>query len=355
MKWMSIRPYAESTGLMALVTALGFFVQRTLHTANIDIVYLLGVLVIALRWGRRPAMFTAVASAVVFDFCFITPYFSFAMSDLAYLITAAGFLVVAAATSELASRSQRLAREETARARAEARSEAKDEILNKVSHELRAPINALVGWTQLAARSDIDIVRLRKALDGISHSGDLLKRLVDDLMTGSRMNSGKLPVERRIATIDPIVTNSVAAMTTIAEHKGVQVEAAIEPVGLMLVDEQRIEQIVTNLLSNAIKFTPPGGRVSVRLHRMGGEAELVVSDTGIGIPSDFLPRIFEAFSQADVQNAKQGLGLGMSIVKHLVNAHGGSVSVTSNGQGQGTTSTVLLPTISTDAGPALPL
>ncbi len=348
MHWSSVRPYAESTASIAVVTALGFVTAQVLSPVNINIVYMLGVLVMALRWGRRPATFTAVLSTVVFDFCFVLPHFSFAITDLAYLTTLLGFLVVAIATSELASRSRRLALEQTARARAEARSEAKDEILNKISHELRSPLNALLGWTQLLARHEVDGGRLSKAIGSIDHSGRLLARLVDDLLTASRVNSGKLVVDCHPTMLDPVVATSVTVMTAIAQQKGVHVEVEIEAVGPVFADEQRIEQITTNLLSNAIKFTPSGGRVCVRLHRTGNDAELVVSDTGVGIPADFLPHVFEAFSQADVANAKQGLGLGMSIVKHLVSAHGGTIVVASSGTGQGSTFTVRLPTIPTE-------
>jgi signal transduction histidine kinase len=286
-----------------------------------------------------------VLSALVFTFCFIPPYFSFAITDLAYLTTLCGFLVVGIATSTLAARASELTIAEAARARAEARSEAKDEILNKISHELRSPLNALLGWAQLLARSEGDPSRASKAVEKIEHSGRLLARLVEDLITASRMNSGKLVVDRHPTALNIPVASAVDVMASTAQQKGVHLEAAIEPVGPVLADEQRIEQITTNLLSNALKFTPRGGRVSVQLHRTGSTVELVVSDTGVGIPTDFLPRVFEPFSQANTTYAKTGLGLGLTIVRHLVNAHGGAISVASDGQGQGTTFTVSLPAI----------
>lgn len=334
--------------MITAVTALGFVTDRVLRPTNVNMVYLFGVLVMALRWGRRPAAFTAVISAIVFDFCFVPPYLSFAITDLAYLTTLVGFLAVALATSELGSRSRQLAVEHAERLRAEARSEAMDEVLNKISHELRSPLSALLGWTQMMTRADIDDSRKAKALASIDRSGRLLGRLIDDLLTVARVNSGKLVVNCRPTALDPIIANSIAAMTATAQQKGVQVETVLEAVGPVLADEQRIEQITTNLLSNAIKFTPSGGCVSVQLHRTGTNAELVVSDTGVGIPAGFLPHVFEPFSQADLENAKQGLGLGMSIVNHLVKAHGGSIVVASKGQGQGTTFTVRLPTIATE-------
>jgi signal transduction histidine kinase len=345
MAFRSIRPYLEGAALTALVTAVGFIADPVLRTTNIDMVYMLGVLVVGLRSGRGPATFTAVLSVVVFDFCFVSPYFNFAITDLAYLMTLAGFLVVGIATSELASRSRQLALEEAARARAEAKSEAKDEVLRRISHELRSPLTALLGWTQLADRSDTDPARLKKALVGIDHSGRLLARLVDDLMTASRSTSGKLTLERHPTALHSIIEHSVAGIAAIAEEKGVHVDLTIDPVDAVLGDEQRIEQITTNLLINAIKFTPSGGRVSVRLHPTDSDAELIVADSGIGIPAEFLPHVFEPFTQHDRNHAKHGLGLGMAIVNHLVTAHGGTVTVSSDGAGKGTTFTVRLPTI----------
>jgi signal transduction histidine kinase len=342
---MSARPFAEGAALVALLTAVGFVVgRRLLPPADLNIVYLLVVLTIALRWGRWPATFTAVLSAFVFDFCFIPPYFSFAITDLAYLTTLVGFLVVAIATSELASRSRRLQLEQTARARAEARSEAKDEILDRISHELRGPLTTLLGWTQLLTRPGIDTTRLSKAISGIDHSGQLLARLVDDLVCAARINARRLVVDRHPVMIDPVIASTVAGMIATAQQKGIQLDANIEPVGPILADEQRIQQITTNLLSNAIKFTPAGGRVSVTFHRAGRQAELVVSDTGVGINADFLPHVFESFAQGSPENAKQGLGLGLSIADHLVHAHDGTIAVTSQA-GQGTTFTVRLPVI----------
>jgi len=348
MRWLSVRPYLESVALVSIVTLLGFLTRTILRAANIDVVYLLAVLVIALRRGMRPAIFTAILSAVVFTFSFVQPYFHFAITDLAYLTTLIGFLVVGIATSALASRARELTRAQEARARAEARNEAKDEIINKISHELRSPVTSLLVGTQLLARSDVDDNRASKTVKNIERSGRLLARLVDDLVMASRINSGKLSVNRYSTTLDEVVASAVEIMTVTAERKGVRVDAAIDPVGPVLADEARIEQITTNLLSNAIKFTPSGGRVSVHLHRSGASAELVVSDTGVGIPPAFLPHVFEQFSQAHSENVKTGLGLGLSIVYHLVRAHGGTISVASDGRGKGATFTIRLPMIGTE-------
>jgi K+-sensing histidine kinase KdpD len=346
MSWSPLRPYAVSIALVAIVTSLGIFTRTILRAANIDIVYLLVVLVIALRWGMRPAIFSAVLSAIVFTFSFVPPYFTFAITDLAYLTTLIGFLAVGIATSALASRARQLTRAQEARARADARSEAKDQIINKISHELRSPVTSLLVGTQLLTRAGLDPTRASKTVKNIERSGRLLARLVDDLVMASRINSGKLAVDRRPITIDSIVASTVEVMAITAEQKGIHVDAVIDPVGPVLADEERIEQITTNLLSNAIKFTPSGGRISVHLHRKGANAELVVSDTGLGIPSAFLPHVFEQFSQGHVDDVKTGLGLGLSIVNHLVDAHGGTISVASDGTGKGTTFTVRLPAIS---------
>jgi len=204
-------------------------------------------------------------------------------------------------------------------------------------------LNAVLGWAQLLDRPNIEAERFSRAIHGLRESARLLGRLIDDLLSACRITSGKFSIDLHPVDLAPIISAAVDSTALSAKTKDLHIKCAIEPVGTVLADELRIEQVVTNLLSNAIKFTPTGGEISVHLARVGGQTELTVQDTGIGIEKAFLPHVFEPFSQADTPNAKLGLGLGLSIVKYLVEAHGGDITVASPGLGLGTTFTVHLP------------
>jgi K+-sensing histidine kinase KdpD len=258
MNWPTVRPYAESVGLITIVTALGLYTETVLHASNIDAVLVLAVMIIALRSGRGPGLFTAIVAAVVFDFCFVPPYFTFGTSDLPYLVNLVSFGIIAVIVGTLAARARSLTVLQDARARAEARDRAKEEILHKISHELRSPLTAILGWAQLVGQPDLDDARRLKAASGIEHSGRLLARLVDDLSTASRLDAGKLHVERRPTTLDSVVLNAVQLMAAAARNRGVTLDADVDDVPPVLADDQRIEQVVVNVVSNAIKFTPAG-------------------------------------------------------------------------------------------------
>jgi signal transduction histidine kinase len=316
-----------------------------LYPANLDALFLLVVFVSALKWGRRPALFAASAGAVVFDFCFIPPRFSFSVSDLPYFVTLVVFVIVAVTTSELASRAHDLLREQSARARAEAVVHAKDALLNRIAHELRQPLTPIRAWVQILRLSGGDSQRTARGVAGLERNAELLARLVDDLLDASRIHVGKLCVQRKRITLAPLIERSLEDATIAAAEKGVTLQCAVEPVGTVLADEHRIEQVIGNLVSNALKFTPADGRITVSLSKAGAVARLVVADSGEGIARDFIPQVFEAFSQANARASghTSGLGLGLAIVKHLVDAHEGRISVESDGPGQGTTFVVELP------------
>jgi K+-sensing histidine kinase KdpD len=338
-------PYAGISVMIAGATALGLLVQGVLYPANLDALFLLVVFVSALKWGRRPALFAASAGAVVFDFCFIPPRFSFSVSDLPYFVTLIVFVIIAVTTSELASRAHDLLREQSARARAEAVVHAKDALLNRIAHELRQPLTPIRAWVQILRLSGGDAQRTARGVAGLERNAELLARLVDDLLDASRIHVGKLCVQRKRITLAPLIERSLEDATIAAAEKGVTLQCAVEPVGTVLADEHRIEQVIGNLVSNALKFTPADGRITVSLSKAGAVARLVVADSGEGIARDFIPQVFEAFSQANARASghTSGLGLGLAIVKHLVDAHEGRISVESDGPGQGTTFVVELP------------
>jgi len=243
-------------------------------------------------------------------------------------------------------RNQFLESEQAARASAEQANRLKDEFLAMVSHELRTPLNAVLGWADMLRNGSLDVVRSRRAVHAIYDSAKRQAHLIDELLDVSRIISGKLHLERGAVDLQEIVRSAVEVVQPSAYAKHIDIVSDIDPtVGPFEGDGTRLQQIVWNLLANAVKFTPDGGALFLTLRRDSSAVEIAVSDTGIGIPADFLPSVFEPFRQADASSTRRhsGLGLGLSIVKHLVEAHGGSITADSPGEGRGSTFTVRLP------------
>jgi PAS domain S-box-containing protein len=239
-----------------------------------------------------------------------------------------------------------LASERAARAQAERASRAKDEFVATLSHELRTPLNAIVGFTHLARRPGQGPVQAARALEVIERNASLLTQIISDLLDVSRIVTGKLSLEIAPVELGPVIEAALTSIAGPAEAKGVTLHADLrEPSTVVRGDAFRLQQVVWNLVSNAIKFTPPGGRVDVSLSARDTRAEVVVSDTGQGMDPAFVPCLFERFRQADASSTRRhgGLGLGLSIVKHLVELHGGEVRAASDGPGRGARFTVVLP------------
>jgi signal transduction histidine kinase/DNA-binding response OmpR family regulator len=236
--------------------------------------------------------------------------------------------------------------EQGARGQAERANRAKDEFLATLSHELRTPLNAIVGWVRLLRSGTLDQATGRRALEVIERNVNHQSKLITDLLDISRIISGKLTLELAVVDLTAIVASVVETMRPSAEAKGVVVTMELAP-GAVPVDgdAERLRQVVANLLSNAVKFTPKEGRVTVRLERTDDEARLAVGDTGKGIAGEFLPHIFERFRQADATStrAEAGLGLGLAIIRHIVELHRGRVHAESPGEGRGASFTVTLP------------
>jgi signal transduction histidine kinase/CheY-like chemotaxis protein len=231
---------------------------------------------------------------------------------------------------------------------AEEASRLKDEFLATVSHELRTPLNAILGWARMLRTTEPTPERLEKALETIERSARSQNQLIEDLLDVSRIVTGKLRLDVRPVEISNVVISAVESLRPAAENKNVRLQTVIDPqAGLVSGDAERLQQAIWNLLANAIKFTPKDGRVLVRLERVNSHVEVIVSDTGIGIEPDFLPFVFDRFRQADGSKTRKfgGLGLGLSIVRHLVELHGGTAHVNSDGQGKGSTFTIKLPSI----------
>jgi PAS domain S-box-containing protein len=255
-------------------------------------------------------------------------------------------------------REQLLERERQARAAAEAANQAKDEFLSLLSHELRTPLTPILAYTQILSRRTPDPETLARGLETIDRSARVQARLVGDLLDVSRIISGKLQLEREEVDLTFTIEAALTAVRPNAEAKSITITAEIDAAkGAPVVngDPDRLQQVVWNLLSNAVKFTPEGGRVALRLTADRGEVVIRVTDTGHGIPAEFLPHVFERFRQADGSATRKsgGLGLGLAIVRHLVEQHGGNVAAESDGEGKGATFTVRLP-LADASGPVKP-
>jgi signal transduction histidine kinase len=222
----------------------------------------------------------------------------------------------------------------------------KDEFLAVLSHELRTPLNAILGYARLLRGNMLPPDQIPRGLETLERNARWLTQIVDDVLDVSRIISGKIRLDVQHVDVSSIVNNAVATVQPGADAKGVRIQMVIDPrTGPVSGDPNRLQQVCWNLLSNAVKFTPKGGRIQVTLERVNSHIQLAVSDTGIGIKPDFLPLVWERFRQADAGPTRKtgGLGLGLAIVRHIVEMHGGSVHVASAGENQGSTFTVRLP------------
>jgi signal transduction histidine kinase len=243
-------------------------------------------------------------------------------------------------------REQLLQSERFARSEAERLSHIKDEFLATLSHELRTPLNAIQGWAALLRQREVTPEDRARGLEAIDRNVRAQAQIVSDLLDMSRIISGKIHLEVQLVNLHEVIHNAVEAVRASAEAKKLRIRTLLDSgVGLVRGDPSRLQQILWNLLSNAVKFTPAGGRIQVVLERVNSHVDIVIEDTGIGIAPDFLPHVFERFRQADSAMTRRhgGLGLGLSIVKTLVELHGGSVRVKSGGENQGTTFVIALP------------
>lgn len=251
-------------------------------------------------------------------------------------------------------RERLLAAAQAAQKEAEQANRLKDEFLATASHELRTPLTAVVGWSRLLRTGKLDAENSARALESIERNATLQSKLIDDLLDVSRIITGKLTLDRRPLEIAHVVSDAVNTVRPAADAKNIAIEtsfdAEAEPV---LGDANRLQQVVWNLLSNAVKFTPKNGRIEVALQRVDSEVQVSVADSGEGISSDFLPYVFDRFSQGDGKTTRphSGLGLGLAIVRQLVELHGGTVKAHSDGPGRGATFKLRLPVLSINLVP----
>jgi signal transduction histidine kinase/ActR/RegA family two-component response regulator len=247
----------------------------------------------------------------------------------------------------------RLYREvEAARSAAEAANRAKDEFLSTLSHELRTPLNAVSGWATLLERGHMNVEQSLRALQIIRKNVDAQVRLVDDLLDVANVVKGRMRLAVQSVDLQDLIEGALEVVAPAAEAKGIRIQSVLESPGAPVSgDPDRLQQVVWNLLSNAVKFTPRGGRIQIKLERVRSHVEITVSDTGQGIHADILPYIFDRLRQGDSSSTRAhgGLGIGLALVRHLVELHAGSVFAESAGDGRGATFVVKLPLMVAEA------
>ena len=332
-------PYADALGPAEA--------QRSALVARGAMFVLLGALVslVAARWIASPVQRLAQSARRLQS------------GDFSQRVPATGPSEVRALGRALAAMAADLAklvtREQAAREEAERANRTKDRFLAMVSHELRTPLNAIIGWTRLLTTQAVDEDGYTRALGAIERNADAQRHLVEDLLDLSRVNVGQLHLARTVTKLAVVVDAALDAVRPRAGEKGVQIETVVHDRHvLVLADGQRLQQVVWNLAWNAVKFTPSGGRVWVTTQRAGAFAEVVVTDSGVGISPELLPHVFEWYRQADGEKrvAGSGLGLGLGLVRELVELHDGNVSAHSAGPGRGATFVVRLPLYHPDSG-----
>jgi signal transduction histidine kinase/ActR/RegA family two-component response regulator len=235
---------------------------------------------------------------------------------------------------------------EKARASAETANRAKDEFLATMSHELRTPLNAVLGWTMILRTNGDNEVTRRRALDTIERNAHAQAQIIEDLLDVSRIVTGKLLLNVGPVNLVSVIDSALDGIRLAADTKRIQLRRRIDPsASVVSGDATRLHQVVSNLLTNAVKFTPAGGWIEVSLDRTDGMARIIVADNGQGISSEFLPHVFERFRQADGSSTRAhgGLGLGLAIVRHLIDLHGGTVHAESKGAGHGSSFSVDIP------------
>jgi signal transduction histidine kinase/CheY-like chemotaxis protein len=365
-KYMSALPSKSLQYFVAIAaTAIVFTARFLLNPALGDIapllMFTLSVTVAAWYGGLGPGLLATALGALLGAYSFIEPFYSFHIYGGSELIEAGLFLGIGVAISILsqtrlsllAKRQRLLASEqdarrvaEDARRAAEDANRLKDEFLSTVSHELRTPLTAISGWAAMLRAGRLDAAQADRALETIARNARSQKQIIDDLLDVSRIITGRMCMDVAPLKLGSVIEAAIETVRPAAEAKGIHLSALLDPAAETVSgDAERLQQVVWNLLSNAVKFAPKGGRVEVRVKRADSHVEIAVADNGQGIKPEFLPYVFERFRQEDSGMNRQqgGLGLGLAIVRHLVELHGGTVHAASEGLGKGATFTVSLP------------
>ena len=347
--------YLLAAGVFVLLVGIGRG-ARAVFGFGVDTTSLIILAMIGSAWylGRGPGLLVALLFEGMLDYYAGWPKdpVRFAVIGFNRIVLFGSVVWFASARREAertlkaqqAALAQALDGESKARLEAENANRLKDEFLATVSHELRTPLNVILGWAAMLNRHNVDQQTIRRATDAIERSARTQSQIVGDILDTSRIVTGQLRLDRDLLEMSAIVSDTVDTLGVAATAKSLRVHVDLQP-ALVLGDLVRLRQIIWNILVNAIKFTPPGGTIDVVVRQSGEWAEFEVRDTGEGIDAAFVPRLFERFAQADASMTREhgGLGLGLAIVRHLVELHGGTVGAHSDGPGRGATFTVRLP------------
>ena len=355
----TIRGCAIAAGSAAAALALSLFLSNWIEPGATPL-FLAAVAVAAWRGGKYPSLLATALVVFAIDFFFLPPLRAFEPS-FENAVNATVFVAVALLISWIDNERKRVIRERDrllesehdARRRAEDANRDKDVFLAMVTHDLRSPLNAISGWTQLLKNESLDCEQQRHALQIIERNCLAQARLIEDLLDVSRIRTGKFSFDLQPVDLCSVVDEAIEAATTTIAAKRIRLEKHFdEQIGLVECDPDRLQQVVWNLLTNAVKFTPENGRIEVNLERRENSARLTVRDSGAGINQEFLPFIFDSFQQADDRNGgalkRKGLGLGLAIARQLIEAHNGTIWAASAGEGRGATFTIELPLLRAD-------
>lgn len=340
---------ATTTAGLVRLSLTPFFGDR-----NQLVMFYPAIMVSAWLGGFWPGLVATVVSAALDGYLFLDPVFTLRLPHHGDKLALAIFIATGAVISLLNDNLHRVAAweqkaradAEHARADADAANRTKDFFMAAVSHDLRAPMTAALGWADMLSKNLIDDAQRQHAVEAIRRAMNRQLVLVNDLLDSAAVLSGKLRVERRRVEVASVVSAAVEVAEPLAAPKRLHLKMTCDiDHGTVMGDAARLQQVVSNLLTNAIKFTPEGGDISVSVRRVDSTAEVQVTDTGRGIPKDALPFVFERFWQGDGSATRpdKGVGLGLSIAKHLVAAHGGTIEASSEGAGKGATFKVRLP------------
>jgi signal transduction histidine kinase len=347
--------WVRSYGLPIVLTAAGAAAVagvRVMGSHEALFLFVPAVMLSAWFGGLVGGIVATIASIVSIDLLVFQPTGTFAVQSWQDVVVLLLFGAVSASISVLtagrrqaeAEREKALAAAEQAQREAEISSRLKDQFLATLSHELRTPLNAVLGWTRMLAQGQVEPQKVPAALASIERNAYAQKQLVDDLLDVSAIVSGRLRLQPREIDLADVVQGAVDSVRLSLDARHHRLSLQVKPVRIVG-DADRLRQVMWNLLSNAVKFTPDGGDIFVHVDQTGQSAQVTVRDNGRGIAPEFLPHVFEPFRQADasITRTSGGIGLGLALVRHLVEAHGGSVSVWSAGPRLGTTFEVTLP------------
>jgi signal transduction histidine kinase/CheY-like chemotaxis protein len=342
--------YVVATIATAAALAIRLAAEPLIGSASPFLFFTPAVMLAAWFGGIGPAIVATVAGAAFGDYFFLWTLgeTTLEQSDRIATFGLVSALIIALTTVVKTNRrrlNDALWREQKARAQAEAATQAKDDFLSLVSHELQTPVSVIVGWASAIRKRQLRGEALAVALSAIERNAHVQSRLVQDILDRARIVNGQLRMEPQIVSVSEIVRAAVEEMRPVFDHRHIQLTTAIEDTPFrMSADPVRLQQVFTNLLSNAAKFTQPGGHVRVEASSTASTSTVTITDDGIGITAEFLPHVFEGFRRDPASTASSpGLGLGLSIARHFVERHNGMIWANSGGPGTGATFTVVLP------------